>query len=153
MAGNVIPDKVVMHGTLRSFDADTRAQLQTGVVQVAEGIASATGTSAEVMLDPASGYPVTVNDDKLTTEMVGVLRGLLGEEQVYTYPPITGSEDFSFFAEQVPGFYFYLGIAPEDPAQVFANHSPRFTIDERALPIGDRAFVEMTLAYLGARQP
>lgn len=153
LAGNVIPDEVIMQGTLRTFDADIRLRLHAELRQMVRGIASAAGATAELALDPDRGYPVTVNDQALTAEMVAVLRGFMGDERVYTYPPITGSEDFAFFAREIPGFYFYLGIAPEDPEKVFANHSPHFTIDERALTLGVRAFVEMTLAYLGARQP
>jgi amidohydrolase len=64
-------------------------------------------------------------------------------------PRITGAEDFSYFAEEVPGLFFFLGVAPEDPSLVHPNHSPRFYADERALPIGVTAMTALTLDYLG----
>jgi len=150
--GNVIPEEVVMQGTIRTLDPKVRLQLHERIVQAATSIAEAAGAEAEVSINLDHGYPVTVNDDALTRQMVALLQQKLGAERVYTYPPITGAEDFSFFAERIPGFYFYLGIAPPGVDGVPANHSPRFDIDESALKTGVIALVEMAFGFLDAGQ-
>ncbi len=151
--GNVIPDEVVLKGTIRTLDPEMRERIHPQVRQSVTAIAKAAGAEAEVLIDTAAGYPVTVNDAALTEEMAAVLLSTFGAERVYTYPPITGAEDFSFFAQRIPGFYFYLGIASPDAEELHFNHSPRFQIDERALRTGVIALVELTFAYLEERAP
>ena len=151
--GNVIPDEVVLEGTIRTLDAKVRGRIHQQVRRTATAIASAAGAQAEVRIDVQAGYPVTVNDDALTEEMVAVLRRNFGAQRVYTYPPVTGAEDFGFFAQRIPGFYFYLGIASPDWEEVHVNHSPRFRIDERALRDGVIAMTELAFAYLRERAP
>ncbi|KAA1194640.1 amidohydrolase [Pseudohalioglobus sediminis] len=149
--GNVIPDEVVMRGTIRTLDPEVRTQIHQHIRRTVSAIASSAGAEAEVHIDTEEGYPVTVNDDALTAEMVAVLKQRFGEDRVYTYPPVTGAEDFSFFAERIPGFYFYLGIAPPGLDKVPANHSPRFVIDDAAMRTGVAALVELAYAYLEKR--
>lgn len=145
---NIIPEQVEMIGTLRTFDADTRTQIHERVARTAEQIAASAGASAEVDID--LGYPVTRNDPALVERMEPTLRRVAGEGYSES-PRITGAEDFSYFAEEVPGLFFFLGVAPEDPSLVHPNHSPRFYADERALPVGVTAMTALTLDYLGGR--
>ena len=151
--GNVIPDEVVLQGTIRALDPEVRRDLHARIRESVTAIAKAAGAEADVHIDTDAGYPVTVNDAALTQEMVAVLERAFGAEQVYTYPPVMGGEDFSFFAERVPGFYFYLGIASPDAEEVHVNHSPHFQIDERALRNGVVALAELAFAYLTERAP
>jgi amidohydrolase len=142
---NIIPEEVEMIGTLRTFDADTRTQIHERLTRTATSIAESAGASAEVSLD--HGYPVTRNDPELTRRMVPTLERVAGPGLVES-PRVTGAEDFSYFQKEIPGMFFFLGVAPDDPELVHPNHSPRFYADERALPIGVQAMTALTLDYL-----
>jgi len=147
--GNIIPDSVVMIGTIRSHNPATRTLLHERVRRVAENIATSAGAEAEVTID--LGYPVTVNDPGLTERMQSTLRGVVGDGLLPS-PPLTGAEDFSYFAEEVPGLFIGLGVAPpEDMSKAAPNHSPLFYADERALPIGVRALAGLAMDYLRGR--
>lgn len=143
---NIIPGKVELEGTIRTFDAATRSDIHQRVATTAEQIAASAGASAEVSVD--LGYPVTRNDKALYRRMAPTLERVAGPGFVEA-PRVTGAEDFSYFAEEIPGLFFFLGVAPEDPALVHPNHSPRFYADERALPLGVSALTALTLDYLG----
>lgn len=145
LRSNIIPDSVEMIGTLRTFDADTRQQIHERVERTATQIASSAGASAEVSIN--LGYPVTYNDPALTRRMSSTLQRVAGEN--FTEASlITGAEDFSYYANEVPGMFFFLGIASEDPAMVYPNHSPYFYADESALPVGVEAMTALALDFL-----
>lgn len=146
---NIIPDSVEMIGTLRTFDADTRTQIHERVTRTAQQIAASAGASVEVEID--LGYPVTANDPQLTRAMQPTLRRVVGE-QLQESPLITGAEDFSYYANEVPGMFFFLGVAPDDPDMVYPNHSPYFYADESALPVGVQAMTALALDFLHANQ-
>jgi amidohydrolase len=142
---NIIPETVELEGTIRTFDADTRADIHRRIAATATHIAESAGATADVAVD--LGYPVTRNDPALYRRMAPTLQRVAGPGYVEARP-VTGAEDFSYLAEAVPGLFFFLGVAPEDPALVAPNHSPRFYADERALPLGVKALTELTLDYL-----
>ncbi|MHA7816008.1 MAG: amidohydrolase [Pseudohaliea sp.] len=142
---NIIPETVELEGTIRTFDADTRADIHRRIENTATHIAESAGATADVAVD--LGYPVTRNDPDLYRRMAPTLQRVAGPGFVEARP-VTGAEDFSYLAEAVPGLFFFLGVAPEDPALVAPNHSPRFYADERALPLGVKALTELTLDYL-----
>lgn len=146
--GNIIPDEVVLVGTVRTFDETVRQQLHTRIRQTAAQIAAASGAIAETSI--SVGVPVTYNDPALVDRMMPTLRAVVGEDHLAQSPPITGSEDFAFFAQQVPGLYFTLGVTPlgADLDTVPVNHSPRFFADEAALLVGVRAMSHLTVDYL-----
>jgi len=146
---NIIPDSAVLIGTIRTFDRDTRRELHARLRRTAEGIAQASGARAQVSIFP--GYPVTANDSALTRQMRPSL------ERVN--PGRTGinalsmpAEDFSYFAERVPGVFVFLGVTPPGvPLESApANHSPLFDVDEAALPVGVRALASLAVDYLSA---
>lgn len=142
---NIIPDEVEMIGTLRTFDADTRSEIHKRVQRTAEDIASSAGARAEVEIE--LGYPVTYNDPDLTRQMLPTLERVAGPA-LYESPRATGAEDFSFYQQEVPGLFFFVGIAADDPDKVHPNHSPRFYADERGLPVGVTALTAVALDYL-----
>jgi amidohydrolase len=146
--GNIIPDEVELIGTIRTFDADVRSDIHRRVRHTAETIAASAGATAEVAI--GLGYPVTVNDPDLTEMMVPTLERVAGEHNVLLSPPITGAEDFSYFALRVPGLFLTLGVTPRsaDPDTVPVNHSPLFYADEGALPVGVRVLANLTVDYL-----
>ena len=146
--GNIIPDEVELVGTIRTFDADVRADIHRRVRQTAEQIAASAGATAEVSI--AEGYPVTVNDPALTDRMVPTLQRVAGDSQVTTRPLMTVAEDFSYFQQQAPGLFFFLGVTPDgqDPDAAPGNHSPLFFADEGALLVGVRALANLAVDYM-----
>ena len=147
---NIIPDEVVMTGTIRTFDPEVRAAYHERVTRTAEKIAEAAGAKAEVYIGADTGYAPTVNHAKLTAEMKDVLVRVAGADKVVTNDLSTGSEDFSFFQQKVPGLFFFLGVTPEgvDLNTVAANHSPLFIVDDAALKTGVRAMAGLAAEYL-----
>lgn len=145
---NIIPDQVMMKGTLRALDDGMRAELHQRVRRTAEKIAEAAGASAEVTIGAESAYPVTVNDPTLVARMRPTLSRVAGGP-VKTPDAMLGAEDFSYFAQQVPGLYVFLGARPkgEAPEKFAANHSPRFHLDEGVLPIGVRTLANLVVDY------
>jgi amidohydrolase len=145
---NIIPDSVVMAGTIRAFDNGVRRDIHARVRRTAESIAQSAGASAAVVVD--TGPPVTYNDPALTERMLPTLRRVAGANRVGLAPMLTTAEDFSRFQQKIPGLFFFLGITPPgaDPRTVAANHSPRFFVDEAALPVGVRALAHAAVDYL-----
>ncbi|HEX6048523.1 MAG TPA: amidohydrolase [Gemmatimonadaceae bacterium] len=146
--GNIIPDSVVMVGTIRTFDTLHQKDIHARIKRTVEKIAEAAGATAEVSI--LLGYPVTFNDPALTRRMAPTLARVARDGKAAIGPPITGAEDFSFFQQKVPGLYFFLGVVPDgvDPARAPKNHSPLFFADEKALPVGVRALTQLTLDYM-----
>lgn len=145
---NIIPDEVKLEGTIRTFDPQMREQLLQKMQHTSEHIAAASGASAEFHHHGFAA--VTWNDAQLTEWAMPTLRWAAGKAGVAPIKPITASEDFSFFQQQVPGVFFFLGIAPDNtPVDKTApNHSPYFQINEKALENGVRAFTGLALDYL-----
>jgi amidohydrolase len=145
---NIIPDDVVLVGTVRTLDETVRADIKERMIRTAESIAASAGATAEVTFDIP--YAVTNNDPALVGRMLPSLRRVAGSDGVIEFRPVMGAEDFSFFAQRVPGFYFLLGARPpEIPFEKAAwNHSPKFVIDEQALRTGVRALAGLALDYL-----
>ena len=146
---NIIPESVEMVGTIRTFDAQTRLDIHERVRRTATQIAEAAGATAEVEID--LGYGVTRNDPDLYRQMAPTLEAVAGDNFVEAQQTTT-AEDFSYFANEAPGLFLFLGVAPEDPSLVYPNHSPRFYADERALPVGVRALTALTLDYMQANR-
>jgi amidohydrolase len=121
------------------------------VRRTAESIAQSAGATARVTID--TGTAVTYNDPALTESIVPTLRAVAGTNHVALAPVITASEDFSRYQQRIPGVFFFLGITPPgtDPSKVAPNHSPRFYVDEAALPVGVRALAHVAVDYLSAR--
>lgn len=137
--GNIIPDHVEMLGTVRAFDPQMREDIKRRLEHTVHAIAESQGARAEIKWE--FGYPVTINDPALTERAVKVLKDVVGEDHVNESKLITGAEDFSFFQQQIPGFYFFLGATPagQDAIAAPSNHSPMFFVDESTLPVGLRA--------------
>jgi amidohydrolase len=146
--GNIIPDSVVMVGTVRTFDSEMQADVHARIRRTAEQIAASAGAEAVVRI--SIGAPVTYNDPDLTRWALPTLQRSAGEDAVSEGVPITGAEDFSLYQKEIPGLFFFLGIVPEgtDPATAPANHSPLFYADEGALPVGVKAMASLAVDYL-----
>jgi hypothetical protein len=138
---NIIPDEVEMVGTIRTFDEGMRQQIFADLRNVAEHTAAAHGAKAVTEIYEADGNPATVNNPALTAKMLPSLQAVVGKDNVYEPPLQMGAEDFSLYAKEVPGMFFFVGStsAGIDPATAPANHSPKFLLDEKALDVGLRA--------------
>jgi amidohydrolase len=145
---NIIPDGARLVGTIRTFDEGMRSDIHARIRRIAEGVAAAHGAAVKVAIEP--GYPVTVNEPALTERMLPTLERL-APGRVRETPKVTGAEDFSFFANRVPGLFVMVGVTPKDQmATAASNHSPRFHVDEAALPTGSRALAHLAADYLFA---
>jgi len=145
---NIIPDRARLVGTIRTFDEAMRSDIHARLKKIAESIAEASGAKAEV--DVELGYPVTVNDPALTARMLPTLQRV-APGRVIELGKITGAEDFSYYAQKVPGLFIILGVTPpEQLATAAINHSPRFYADESALVTGMRALANLAVDYLTA---
>ena len=149
---NIIPDAVEMLGTVRTFNEDMRRDIHSRIRNTVELIAQSAGATAQVHFDNA--YPVTVNDIPLTERMVPTLERVAGKEKVFVGQKITGYEDFSYYQQKIPGFFYFVGITPRgvDRKESAPNHSPRFFVDESALLLGVRSLAHLALDYMASPQ-
>ncbi len=144
---NIISDEVVMLGTIRTHNPEAKKVIHKRMMEVVEKTAESYGASANVELQIL--YPVTVNDASICDLMLPSLKRAAGEQGVMEINPVMAAEDFSFFLNEIPGMFFFLGTGPEDipEEEVEYNHSPRFIIDERGLKTGIKAFSYLVLDY------
>ena len=145
---NIIPDSVVMTGTIRTFDAAMRKDVHLRITRTAEKIAEASGATASVLID--LGGEVLVNDPALTERMAPTIRRVTGN-RVSTSGIWMPSEDFPSFTRKIPGLFVFLGVnkigvSADDAAP---NHSPKFFVNEDALATGVRALASLAVDYLG----
>ena len=150
LRSNIIPEKVEMVGTIRALDTAMRKQIHQRVRDISEGVALSMGATVTVEIPYSASYPVTINDPLLTRKMVPVLETVAGPDQVEELKPVTGAEDFSYIANEVPGFYISLGGKPPGKPieEVAAHHTPDFYIDESGLDVGVKALAAMAWEYL-----
>lgn len=150
---NIIPDSVVMVGTLRTFDDAMRADIASRIKRTAEQIAASAGATAMVKVD--QGGLVQANDTSLTERMLPTLKRTAGFGGLQIIQPIMGSEDFPVFAKTIPSVFFFLGVTPKDRdlTTAAANHSPLFFADEGALETGVRAISNLATDYLSGAKP
>jgi amidohydrolase len=147
---NIIPDRVEMIGTVRTFDSDMRADIIRRMETTADKIAAASGATATVKFREEANPPV-VNDPALTQRMLPTLERIAGKDKVRQIGLQTTAEDFAFYAAQVPSLFFWVGITPpdRDPGTAPFNHSPLFYVDEAGLITGIRAMLGLTSDFLG----
>lgn len=146
---NVIPNQVDMLGTMRTFSKEDETLIHDRIRQIAEKTAEAAGATAVVEIPYTNPYPVTFNDVALTKSMLPSLQKSAGEENVRLIPAVTGSEDFSFYAQKVPGLFFRLGGMPKgkDPKTAAPHHTPEFMIDDGAFKSGVITFCNLVFDY------
>lgn len=145
---NIIPESVEMIGTIRTLDNKIQDQVHELVQRIAKETAEGLGATADVTI--TRGYPVTYNDPKLTAWSAPLIQRVTGKENAVVIAPQTGSEDFSFFAQKVSGFFFFVGGMPkgDDPEKTPSHHTPDFFIDESGMITGLRAMLHLSTEYL-----
>ena len=147
---NIIPESAEMIGTVRTLDPDMRTKIIRRMNEMARDIAKAYG--GEATIDWQNMTVVTYNDLALTDQMLPTLQRVGGQENINLTKAVTGGEDFSFFQEKVPGFYFFLGGMTPGNAEAFPHHTPDFFIDESGFQLGVKALSQMSIDYLNTGQ-
>lgn len=148
---NVIPDEARFLATMRTFSPEVRNRVHEATIRLVTGIAAGHGLSARAEFGNA--YPVTVNDEAEASFAQGVVAEVLGEQRFQAQPnPMTGSEDFSYVLEQVPGAFVMLGACPPgtDPASAPFNHSADAVFDDSVLADGAALYAELALRRLAS---
>lgn len=146
---NIIPESAEMIGTVRTLDPDMREKIIRRMTEMARDIAKAYG--GEATIDWQNMTIVTYNDLALTDQMLPTLRKVGGTENIQLQKAVTGGEDFSFFQEKVPGFYFFLGGMTPGNTEAFPHHTPDFFIDESGFQLGVKALSQMSIDYLNGK--
>lgn len=144
---NIIPEELVMEGTIRTLDSKMQQMVHEKMKLMATHIAAASGATAEVSIDTKT--KVTYNDPSLVKLMAPSIEAAAGKENVYETDWTTGAEDFSFFGDKAPAFFFFLGGMPagQDPAKAAAHHTPDFYIDDSKLDVGVKVFCQLVFDY------
>ncbi|MFP8489766.1 amidohydrolase [Gracilimonas sp. Q87] len=141
---NIIPESVKMEGTIRALDEDMRQLIFQRLKTIVQNTAESNG--AEATLTIHDGYPITYNDPKLTSIMAPTLEEVANGNAI-VMDAITGAEDFSFFQNEIPGLYFFVGakVPDREPA---GHHTPDFMLDERGMKLGVRAMSNLVVDYM-----
>lgn len=145
-AFNVIPDEMELLGTVRSLTSKVREELKARIEQVTQGVACSFGM--DYRFDFEYGYPVLLNDLKMSKLVADACSKGIGEDSVEVLKPSMGGEDFAYYLQKVPGAFFRLGIRNEAKGIIHSYHSNLFNIDEEVLPLGVEMFVRIIDQYL-----
>jgi len=146
---NIISREVELLGDVRTFTDEDKSLIYKRIKQISEKTAEAAGATAIVEMPYQNSYPVTFNDIALTDKMLPSLQKSAGAENVLLLPAFTGAEDFSFYAQKVPGFFFRLGGTPKgkDIKTVGPHHTPEFLIDDASFKLGVITFCNLVFDY------
>ncbi len=149
---NIIPEKVEMIGTIRTFGEQQQNLVHRRITEIATNIAESAGARAEVNITKL--YPSTVNDPALTEKMVSTLEAAAGKENVNVNPPVTGAEDFSFYQREKPGLFIGLGGMKKggDPTKTPSHHTPDFYLDESGFVLGVRVMSYFVVDFMGMKK-
>ena len=145
---NIIPESAEMIGTIRTLDEDMQNIIHERLYDMVPKIAAAYGGTATVTINKTAA--LTYNDEALTQMMVPTLERAVGASNVHVIKAITGAEDFSYFQQQVPGLYFFLGgMDPAmNPADAPSHHTPDFVVQDEGMIHGVKVMVDLALDYL-----
>ena len=143
---NIIPEEAIMMGTIRTFDPELRKEIYNDILKIAEGVETATGATVRVEFDVGGFYPVTYNNiplgERMKQSLIEATNGNFAE-----ITRRTGAEDFSYFSQEIPGLYIFLGVNDPGKLEQAGNHSPYFTVNDDALDEGLKSLVYMTIDY------
>mmetsp|Transcript_2767 Transcript_2767/g.6167 ORF Transcript_2767/g.6167 Transcript_2767/m.6167 type:complete len:399 (+) Transcript_2767:653-1849(+) len=145
-ATNFIPEKVCIAGTFRTVDEQWRNTAHQKMLDLACGVAKAMGGHCELVID--RGYPCLNNDPTLTLSSMEAARSFLGTTQVVDSEPRLWAEDFAYYAQQIPGCFYYLGVKKKDLNETCYLHTSTFDVDEAAIEVGSSLMVWLALEAL-----
>jgi len=144
---NIIPEKLTMGGTIRTLDPAMHKDVHEKLRRIITKTAEASGATAKVTIRNMA--PVTYNDPKLTEKILPALVKASGKNKLVETVWVTGAEDFSYFHQDIPGFYFNLGGRPSsvNPEDAPSHHTPNFYVDDSNLDVGVKAFIHIVFEY------
>jgi len=143
--GTSIVDKVKLDGILRAESVGAIMEIRDQMQTIADRVAEGTGGSCDI--DFLDGCPEGINDAALSKLMIATGKKVLGEDKVVVEPDMRlGGEDFTFFAEQVPSCFIYLGA--QVPGTSSSLHTPTAVVDEAAIPAGVKLMCQVAVDYL-----
>jgi amidohydrolase len=143
---NIIPESAELIGTIRTLDYDMQKMINRRMEEMVPAIAKAYGGDATI--DIKSSTAITYNDPDLVVKMLPTMQRVGGKENIQIQKAVTGAEDFSYFQEEIPGFFFFLGGMTPGTTESFPHHTPDFIIDDSGLILGVKTLTEMSLDYL-----
>ena len=148
---NIIPEECIMYGTIRTLDSKMQLDIHEKIKQVASKIAEAGGATTEIVIETKT--LVTYNDPELVKKTVPFLKAAIGNENVSERTWVTGAEDFSYYGQKAPSFFFYLGGMPKgnDPQKAPPHHTPDFFVDEAGMKTGIKAFCNLVFDYMNSQ--
>jgi amidohydrolase len=143
---NIIPDEVVLEGTIRTLDPEVKKRVHAEIRRVLDGVTAAFGAHHELEIAP--GTLVTYNDPALSQLVTATLQRVLGNDNVKQRPPQMGAEDFSYFHQSIPGHYYFLGVANPRKNVTAMIHTAEFDVDEDSIAVGVKTMSSIVLDYL-----
>jgi amidohydrolase len=148
---NIIPESLEMIGTIRTLDKDMKELIRKRMQEMVPAIAQAYRAEAKVTIQ--DGADITFNNEALTEKMIPTLERVAGNENVYEINAITGAEDFSYFQNEVPGLFFFLGGTPLDMKESDApsHHTPSFIVDDASMKLGVKALSNLAVDFLKSK--
>ncbi|XP_010049575.2 IAA-amino acid hydrolase ILR1-like 4 [Eucalyptus grandis] len=147
-AFNVIPDSVTIGGTFRVFSMDGLIQLKQRIEEVIMRQASVQRCNATVSFSVKPFYPPTANDKALHEHFKNIARDMLGPDKILGMEPLMGSEDFSFYTEVIPGYFYYVGMKDESLGKMESGHSPHYRLNEDSLSYGAALHAALATRYI-----
>ena len=144
---NVIKDSIELEGDVRYMNEETQQTIEQEIRRIVSGIELEFGVTCE--LTYTADYPPLYNDPATTAEVVSILQqaGNQAIQEVIEFPVFSGSEDFSYYLEKVPGLFFNIGCKPKGVERAYMNHHPKFDIDEDALLVSAKSVAEVVCHY------
>ena len=140
---NIIADKVILKGTARSYTEENRLMIKKRLQEIINGTESMFNAKIELIYE--DGYPPVINNIATTKKLSRIANKIVGNKLISPYLSM-GGEDFSYFAQKVPGCFFFLGTMPEGKDKISTpHHCSHFDIDEDSMVIGTSVFVELSL--------
>jgi amidohydrolase len=147
---NIIPEEVLMTGTIRAFTEEDKQMMVDRLKQIITNTAESNGATAEIQVPYTTDYPPVINDSALAEKMLPFLKKALGDNNVLPAPPETAAEDFAFYQQKIPGLFIFFGVMKKgkDPVSAAARHTPEFYLDESGMKTGVRTFLNLVLDYM-----
>ncbi len=144
---NVIKDAVELEGDVRYMNTENRDKMDAEIHRIVAGIEAMFGVTVE--LTYTNDYPPLYNDPAVTEQVVASLQKGVGEylTGISEYDMLSGSEDFAYYLQKIPGVFFYIGAKPKNTSNAYFNHHPKFDIDEDALLVAAKSVADVVLDY------
>jgi amidohydrolase len=145
-AWNIIPNKASLISGVRTLDYQMIQEIRDRMKEIAEGIGKS--MRSNIIFDALIGAPPVVNDEELTKKAIQSIEMTIGKENIMLIDPVIPSEDFSWYQKAAPGVFFFLGIGDETKETDYAQHHPKYKVDDDALSNGVAAILSVTFDFI-----